>query len=148
MDIHTIAMLFGAGVIGGSLSGLVGGASLVTFPALLAAGLPPVTATASNVCCDDVRQHRSPRCRTARSCRRSIARFVGLIAASIVGAVIGASLLLLTPQRVFEILMPLLLGFATVLFALRRRISAWLARAGAGARHGRAPRIERQPAFR
>ena len=43
-------MLFGAGVIGGSLSGIVGGASLVTFPALLAAGLPPVTAAASNVC--------------------------------------------------------------------------------------------------
>ena len=43
-------MLFAAGVIGGSLSGMVGGASLVTFPTLLAAGLPPVTAAASNVC--------------------------------------------------------------------------------------------------
>jgi hypothetical protein len=50
MDLQTIVMLFVAGVIGGSLSGIVGGASLVTFPTLLAIGMPPVTAAASNVC--------------------------------------------------------------------------------------------------
>ena len=50
MDLQTILMLFFAGLIGGSLSGIVGGASLVTFPTLLAIGLPPVTAAASNVC--------------------------------------------------------------------------------------------------
>ena len=44
-----ILLLFGAGIVGGMLAGLVGGASLVTFPALLAIGLPPVTATASNL---------------------------------------------------------------------------------------------------
>ena len=47
--------------------------------------------------------------------------------ASIAGALIGAALLLLTPERVFSVLVPLLLGFATVLFAYAARISAWLA---------------------
>ncbi len=67
-------MLFGAGVIGGSLSGLVGGASLVTFPALLAAGLPPVTAAASNVC-SMMSANIAAAFRTAPCCRSRIARW-------------------------------------------------------------------------
>jgi uncharacterized membrane protein YfcA len=44
----------------------------------------------------------------------------------VAGAAIGAVLLLLTPQRTFAILVPLLLGAATVLFAFAGRIAAWL----------------------
>ncbi|MET0668493.1 MAG: sulfite exporter TauE/SafE family protein [Xanthobacteraceae bacterium] len=139
MEVTTIAMLFGAGVIGGSLSGIVGGASLVTFPALLAAGLPPVTAAASNVCSmmfANIAAALSDRAMLPKA-DRSLA---GLIAASIGGALIGASLLVITPQRVFEVLVPLLIGFATVLFALSPPISAWLrARAERGGRQ--APRV-------
>ena len=51
--------------------------------------------------------------------------------ASVLGALLGAVLLLATPERLFEFLIPLLLGFATVLFAFAGRITAWLrARAG------------------
>jgi uncharacterized membrane protein YfcA len=52
--------------------------------------------------------------------------FVRLVAASVSGALMGAVLLLLTPERAFEILVPLLLGFATVLFAYSPRIAAWM----------------------
>jgi uncharacterized membrane protein YfcA len=52
--------------------------------------------------------------------------FVSLIFASIFGAALGASLLLLTPTRLFEVLVPLLLAFATLLFAFSERVSAWL----------------------
>jgi uncharacterized membrane protein YfcA len=45
---------------------------------------------------------------------------------SMAGAGAGAILLLATPQRVFEVLVPILLGFATVLFALAPRVSDWL----------------------
>jgi hypothetical protein len=41
LDWTILAMLVGAGVIGGVITSMVGGASLVTFPAMLAAGLPP-----------------------------------------------------------------------------------------------------------
>src|SRR4029450_10609201 len=41
-------MLVGTGVAGGVVTAVVGGSSLITFPALLAAGLPPIVATASN----------------------------------------------------------------------------------------------------
>jgi uncharacterized membrane protein YfcA len=52
--------------------------------------------------------------------------FVGMVIASIIGAALGAVLLLLTPDRVFSVLVPLLLGFATLLFAFAGRISTWL----------------------
>ena len=39
MDLHTVLILLGSGVIGGLMASLVGGASVVTFPALLALGL-------------------------------------------------------------------------------------------------------------
>ena len=65
----------------------------------------------------------------------------GLIAASIGGALIGASLLVITPQRAFEILVPVLIGFATVLFALSPRISAWLARGPSAPAAGAAGRL-------
>ena len=58
--------------------------------------------------------------------------------ASVLGALIGAALLLLTPARMFEFLIPLLLGFATILFAYAEPITRWL-RARARAR-GRAMR--------
>ena len=49
MTLHTILILLGTGVVGGLMASLVGGASVITFPVLLALGLPPVVATASNL---------------------------------------------------------------------------------------------------
>ena len=42
MQIEMAALLASAGLLGGVVTALVGGASLITFPALLAAGLPPI----------------------------------------------------------------------------------------------------------
>jgi uncharacterized membrane protein YfcA len=52
--------------------------------------------------------------------------FVGMALASMIGAGLGASLLLATPERLFALLVPILLGFATVLFAFAQRASDWL----------------------
>ena len=48
MDGSSIALLLGAGLLGGVITAMVGGSSLITFPALMAVGLPPVAAVASN----------------------------------------------------------------------------------------------------
>jgi len=139
MEIQTALMLFAAGVLGGGIAGLVGGASLITFPALLAAGLPPVTATASNLAAiipANMIAAMADRTRLPPFDRA----FAGLVLASVLGALIGGVLLLHTPQRVFEVLIPVLLGFATVLFAFSSRISDWL-RARALARGKAAPRV-------
>ena len=114
--------------------GLVGGASLVTFPALLAIGLPPVTAAASNQVAalpSNFAAALADRGRLPTFDRG----FIVLVVTSVVGALAGAFLLLWTPGRVFEILVPLLLGFATILFAVSPQISRWLrARAAASGR--------------
>jgi uncharacterized membrane protein YfcA len=126
MDLLHSVLLVVAGIAGGVMAAIVGGAAVITFPALLAAGLPPVMATAGNTVA------LTPGLFLAAIYDRSQLppfdrSFVAMAVASIAGALIGASLLLLTPERVFSALVPLLLGFATVLFAYAGRISAWLA---------------------
>ncbi len=139
MELSTILLLFVTGIVGGVMAAMVGGASVVTFPVLVALGLNPVVATASNLIAV------SPGNFIAALIDRSQLppfdrAFVGLIVASILGALIGAGLLLATPARMFEVLIPVLLAFATVLFALAGRIVETL-RARARARGRGEPRM-------
>jgi uncharacterized protein len=131
MDLLLIILLVVAGIAGGIIAAVVGGAAIVTFPALLAAGLPPVTAMVANTTA------LTPSLLLAAIYDRSQlpsldGNFATMVLASVLGALIGAALLMLTPERMFAALVPLLLAFATMLFAYAGRISAWLAaRAGA-----------------
>jgi uncharacterized membrane protein YfcA len=139
MTLSTILLLFATGIFGGVMASMVGGASVVTFPVLLATGLNPVVATASNLIAV------SPGNFIAALSDRALLppfnrAFAGLIAASVLGAFVGAALLLATPTRLFEVLIPLLLGFSTVLFACAGRIVEAL-RARARARGGGEPRM-------
>jgi uncharacterized membrane protein YfcA len=132
VDLHTVLIMLAAGLVGGLMSSLVGGASVVTFPAMLAVGLSPVVATASNLVSVSAGNFLA-----AVTDRGQLPPFnraiVGLVLASVLGALLGAVLLLLTPVRLFEFLIPLLLGFATILFAFADGITRWL-RARATAR--------------
>ena len=49
MALHTMLMLFFAGIAGGMLTAMVGGAAIITYPALIAAGIPPLPATTCNL---------------------------------------------------------------------------------------------------
>lgn len=125
MDLLHIFILVFGGLVGGIISSLVGGAALVTYPALLSIGLPPIIATVCNLIALTPgnflaalydRGQLPPMDRS----------FVGLIVASLVGAFFGAMLLLVTPERVFAYFIPVLMAFATVLFALAGKISAFI----------------------
>jgi uncharacterized membrane protein YfcA len=125
VDLHTFLVLLATGLAGGMMAALVGGASVITFPVMLAVGLPPVTATASNLVA--VSGGNFLAAMTDRGNLPPFNRaFVGLIAASLSGAVIGAVLLLATPTRMFEQLIPVLLGLATILFGFARQITQWM----------------------
>ena len=82
---------------------------LITFPVLLAVGLPPVVATASNLVAVSAGNFLA-----AFLDRRLLPpfnrAFVSLVIASLAGAVLGAVLLLATPTRMFEQLIPVLLA--------------------------------------
>jgi hypothetical protein len=135
MTVGHVALLLSTGFAAGVISAIVGGAGLITFPALLATGLPPVTAAATNTVAllpgnlIAAIYDRSQLPAFDRS-------FVAVLVWSIVGGIIGSALLLLTSQRVLEILIPLLLGFATALFAFAGQLRAWLLmRAGKSGGH-------------
>jgi uncharacterized membrane protein YfcA len=89
MDLPHILLLIATGIAGGTISSLVGGAALVTYPVLLATGLPPVIATVCNLVA------LSPSNLLAALYDRTQLpplnrSFIGLVAASLIGALAGA----------------------------------------------------------
>jgi uncharacterized membrane protein YfcA len=125
MDHAVIAMLAGVGVLGGIIATIVGGAAIVVYPVLIALGFSPQIAAVTNLIA------LMPATMLAALADRTqlppLNRdFAGLVIASIAGAGIGATLLVLTPDRLFSVIVPLLLGFATVLFAFSERLGRWL----------------------
>jgi len=125
MDGQSGLMLFGAGITGGVVTAIVGGASLITFPALLAAGLPPIVANASNTVAltpGNLVAGLADRERLPRWDRS----LLGLMVVCVAGSVAGATLLLVTPEEAFAAIVPLLIGFATILFAVSGRIRSWI----------------------
>jgi uncharacterized membrane protein YfcA len=125
MDPISIALLVVTGVAAGIIASIVGGAAVVVYPAMVVAGVPPQAAAVSNLVA------LMPGTMLAALADRSQLppfnrAFVTLIVISITGAAAGALLLLNTSERMFAVIVPLLLGFATVIFAYAERISAYL----------------------
>jgi hypothetical protein len=124
-----LLLLSVAGLLAGAMNAIAGGGSFVTFPALVFAGLPAVTANASS----------------------TVALFPGTIASTwayrrgltgigdlslrvlapvtMAGGFCGALLLLLTPARAFDLVIPWLLLLATLTFAFGGQVGAALHRA-------------------
>jgi hypothetical protein len=127
MDTTMALLLLAAGFAGGIVTAIVGGASLITFPALLAAGLPPVIAVASNAVATTPASFAA-----ALTDRRWLPAwqpaFRRVIAVAMAGSGAGALLLIFTPERALMTLVPLLIGMATAVFALAGRIRAWIFR--------------------
>ena len=107
---------------------------------LLATGLPPVVATASNLVAVSAGNFLAALADRSQLPPFNRA-FIGLVSASVLGALAGAMLLMVTPFRLFEVLIPLLLGFATVLFAYRLAHHPMAARTRARPRGNGAPRM-------
>lgn len=125
IDAASIALVGGAALIGGAVNAIAGGGSLITFPALVAVGLPPVIASVTN---------------TVAMCpgylgaslaqRRDLAGQGGraglMLPVGAAGGVAGALLLLHTGSRAFEVLVPFLILIAALLVGLQDRIRRWL----------------------
>ena len=138
MSLTEILGLLTAAAAGGAINAVAGGGTLVTFPALLLFGTPPIVANATSTLALVIgtsggiygyRQHLDP-------VKPWLWRFALV---STVGGLLGAILLTRTSNQTFSKLVPFLIFFATVLFlsqgAFRR--FAWLHDPGAQhARHG------------
>jgi hypothetical protein len=123
-------ILFAASAGAGAVNSVAGGGSLITFPVLVWLGREPILANATNTV------SLAPGSLAAlHGFRRELdglgAWIVRGTAPSIAGGILGAVLLLATPSRVFADLVPLLILFATALFALSGPINT-MARRHAG----------------
>jgi hypothetical protein len=120
--------LFLAATVAGAVNSVAGGGSLISFPALVAAGQPAILANATNTAALWPGSVAS-----AVAYRRQTSLYRGLLPAllvpSIVGGLLGAFVLVSTPPDLFDRVVPFLVLFATLLFAARGRISRWTGQA-------------------
>ncbi len=122
MELFDIVLLFVAGVVGGGVNAIAGGGTFFTFPAMIASGLDPLTANASNAVAI------YPGHAAAVPAYRDELKAAGkpLISRTVVvafGGLIGALLLLVTGAVAFASLVPWLLLAATLLFAFGPQLS-------------------------
>lgn len=116
-----------AGVAAGAINSLVGSGTLITFPTLVALGFPPVTATMSNAI-GLVAGGVSGTWGYRAELKGQWSRLRWQIPASIIGAGIGAFLLLHLPEKVFTQIVPVLLVLALLLVLAGPRIQAYARR--------------------
>jgi hypothetical protein len=121
MDAVELGLLVVAGLAAGAVNAVAGGGSLITFPTLIAIGLPPVAANVTNsiaVCPGYLSSVVGSRADLVGQGRR----LRGLIPTCVVGALIGCGLLLGTPARAFEVVVPFLVLAAAATLAFQKRL--------------------------
>lgn len=117
--------LFVAALLGGTLNAVAGGGTFLTVPTLLFVGVLPVNANAtSTVALWPASLASASAYRNELADQRPI--LVRLGAISLIGGIVGAILLLHTPQKLFLHMLPFLLLLATVLFAFGPKLNALL----------------------
>jgi uncharacterized membrane protein YfcA len=121
-----IAVLL-AGTAAGTINTVVGSGTLITFPTLLAFGVPPVTANVSNTI-GLVPGSISGAIGYRRELAGQRRRVLRLSVASLIGGTAGAVLLLVLPEDAFTAIVPVLIVLGLVLVVCQPRISAWVAK--------------------
>ncbi|MFJ6799133.1 sulfite exporter TauE/SafE family protein [Streptomyces sp. NPDC091268] len=119
--------VFAAGIGAGTINTIVGSGTLITFPVLLATGLPPVTANVSNTL-GLVPGSISGAIGYRKELRGQRARVLRLGAVCLAGGLAGAVLLLALPSDAFDTIVPVLIALALLLVVLQPRLAAALRR--------------------
>lgn len=126
MNIAHAGLLFCAAVVAGAINSVAGGGSFISFPSLLFIGIPPVNANATNTVAlwpGQVASIGAYRGELQKLPWRSV---MPLLITGIVGGILGAWVLLKTPQKTFMNLVPWLMLIATLIFMFSGRITRWI----------------------
>src|SRR6516162_4894883 len=121
VDLLHLLIAAGAAFLAGGINSVAGGGTLVSFPTLVWLGLPSITANATSTVAiwpgslGSIWGFRSE----FRQTRPHLTTFS---LSSLIGGGIGAILLRSTPTAIFEHLVPFLILFATILFAIAEPI--------------------------
>jgi uncharacterized membrane protein YfcA len=113
--------LTATGVVAGTASAMAGGASILSFPVLVAMGVPPLTANVTNTV------GLSPTVvgaafESTPELRHERRRLVFLVGPAVLGAIAGGALLLSTPADTFEAIVPALIAGSCLLMLLQPRL--------------------------
>ncbi len=135
LDLSQFAILFAAGILGGILNSIAGGGSFITFPALLFAGVPPITANATNTfaaCAGYISGTYAFR----REIVKDRANLTKIIVLSLFGGLSGSFLLIKVSEQQFVSAVPWLLLVATLLFLFGDKINHYLKKMSSHAKLG------------
>lgn len=123
----SFGLVAAAGFLCGAVNSVAGGGSLILFPALIATGMPTLVANVTNSVAtwpgyvggvlgfrEDLRHERK--------------RLSSLVLATIAGSTTGCVLLLTTSSVAFDVVVPALVLFATLLLAVQPRMRGWMSR--------------------
>lgn len=125
MELVPALLILLAGIGAGAINAVVGSGTLITFPALVAFGVPPVTATMSNAV-GLVPGNIASSLGYREELRGQGRRLLQLAPASLLGALCGAWLLLHLPERAFIRIVPVMLIVALVLVVVQPLLQRWL----------------------
>ncbi|MEH6389796.1 MAG: sulfite exporter TauE/SafE family protein [Pseudomonas profundi] len=123
MDFWHVVLIAMGGFAAGAMNALAGGGTFFSFPALLAAGIAPVSANATNAVA------LWPASLSAAMANRRVLRrlplrsyLLPLMLAALIGGLVGGLILLTTTDQTFTLLIPWLLLVATLLFTFSRQL--------------------------
>jgi uncharacterized protein len=121
MDLPQALLLAAAGVATGAVNAVAGGGSLMTFPALLWVGLPPISASVTNSV--SVAFGYVGGVLSTKADLKGQTALRWLLPSVISGAVVGCALLLGTPEKIFDWVAPSLVLAASLLMAFQDRVT-------------------------
>lgn len=126
MTLIHAALLFGVAILGGAINSVAGGGSFLCFPMLLFTGVPPVNANATNTLALWPGTLASVGAYRKEFVNANPRQILSLVLTGILGSLVGAIVLLKTPQLTFLHMVPWLLASATLIFCFSSRISRWI----------------------
>ena len=113
-------LIFAVGILVGAINGMAGGASVISYPVLLATGMSPVNAAISNAL-GVTPANFFALISVRHQIRAYFQEYKKLITISIIGSSVGAVALLTVPPGVFEKMVPFLLLFASLSFLIKAK---------------------------
>ncbi len=125
MTLFNEILIFFAAMAAGFINAMAGGGTLVSFPVLLAIGIPPVVANVTNTVAlvpGTIGGMWSQR----KDFQSQYKRLLKLLPVAIVGGIGGGLLILHTPESAFRSIIPYLILLATLLLAAQVRIKNWV----------------------
>lgn len=125
MELWQVALIVLAGIGAGGINAVVGSGTLITFPALVAFGVPPVVSTMSNAV-GLIPGNIASSIGYREELKGQWRRILGFVPASLLGSLTGAYLLLHLPEDAFETIVPVLLVVALVMVVGQPALSRYL----------------------